>query len=106
MSLFMQYNLAQAMGDLGAGGGVDACGFSGADAAGAGMGFGFGVMLPYLIARHYQWPSAFPYGQTQAVGYGPPLPPAAPEPRFCGHCGGGLIAQANFCGHCGQSVLR
>ncbi len=98
--------MAQAFGDFGAGGGVDAGGFSGADAAGAGLGFGFGMMLPYLITRSYQWPSAWPHGQTHAAGYGHPEPMAPGEPRFCGHCGGGLVPRARFCGHCGEAVLR
>ncbi len=73
---------------------------------GAGMGLGFGMMMPYLIAQSCQLPSAWPHGQAHAAGYGHPMPPAAPEPRFCGHCGGGLVLQARFCGHCGQPVLR
>jgi membrane protease subunit (stomatin/prohibitin family) len=80
------------------------------DAMGMGLGLGFGMMMPTIIARSYQWPSAWPTGYAPAAGYGqpalPPALPAAPEPRFCGHCGGGLIPQARFCGHCGQFVVR
>lgn len=106
MSVFMEYNLAQAVGDMGAGGGMDGGGWSGADAAGAGLGFGFGMTMPYLIARAYQWPNAWPFGHNYAAGVGQPGPTVAAEPRFCGHCGGGLVPQARFCGHCGLAVRR
>ncbi len=76
------------------------------DGMGLGLGLGFGMMMPTIIARSYQWPSAWPHGHVSAVGYGQPTVPAAPEPRFCGHCGGGLVPQGRFCGHCGQFVQR
>ncbi len=72
------------------------------DAMGAGLGFGMGMMMPFMIAQSFQWPSARPHGNAPAAGYGHPLV----EPRFCGHCGGGLVARAHFCGHCGKLVLR
>jgi membrane protease subunit (stomatin/prohibitin family) len=78
----------------------------GADAAGAGLGFGFGMMMPYMIARAYQWPGAWPQGHAHTTGYGHLSPLVAAEPRFCGHCGGGLVPQARFCGYCGRSVQR
>lgn len=71
---------------------------------GAGLGFGFGMMMPYMMTR--AWPNAGPYGYAHATGYGHPPPPTAVEPRFCGHCGGGLVPQGRFCGHCGQYVQR
>jgi len=76
------------------------------DAMGMGLGLGFGMMMPTLIARSYQWPSACHHGQGPTAGYGHPPLPMAPEPRFCGHCGGGLVSQARYCGHCGQFVQR
>jgi hypothetical protein len=99
MSLFLQYQLGQAMHDLahGDGGGGDG---GGSDAAGAGFGFGLGFMMPWLLAR------AMPRWTYR------PLPPPtvaalpAATPRFCGECGGTLLAQARYCGHCGQPVWR
>jgi membrane protease subunit (stomatin/prohibitin family) len=104
MSAFLQYELAQSLGDLGS---ADA----GASAAGEGFGFALGMMMPWMIGAHMQrtWPWA--YGHAPALA--PPLaaPPSAPpaaafHPRFCGHCGGGLIPDARFCGHCGEAVAR
>jgi hypothetical protein len=99
MSLFLQYQLGQAIGDLAHNdGGGDG---GGADAAGAGFGFGLGFMMPWLLAR------AFPPHLRQAP---PPPPPAlaapAASPRFCGECGGDLLPHARYCGHCGQAVWR
>ena len=102
MSLFLQYNLAQAMGDMGdAGGG----GWSAGDAASQGFGFAMGAMMPYLIwqnmARQGWGPSPhrpFPGPPQHAWG--------APQPRFCGHCGAPLVPQARFCGHCGAAAMR
>lgn len=94
MSLFLQYQLGQALGDLGQGDG------GGSDAAGAGFGFGLGYLMPWLLARALPpWP-------------GPPLPPPpafrapAVMPRYCGECGGALVLHARYCGHCGQPVWR
>ncbi len=100
MSLFLQYQLAQTLGDLGGGGGTVGA------AAGAGFGLAAGLMMPPLI-----WRAMAPHGYGV---WGPAAPFAAPavprvgalQPRFCGHCGAPLVNAARFCGHCGTAAAR
>ncbi len=105
MSVFLQYNLAQAMGDMGASCGGDVA--SGASAAGAGFGLGLGFMMPMAMAHAFRWPwpQAAPALPAPLCGGAPSL--CGPRaPRYCGHCGGGLVVGASFCGHCGRAVVR
>ena len=97
MSVFLQYQLAQTMGDLG-GGATDGS----AGAAGAGFGLGMGLMMPLMIARSFRWP--WPLGPSYAVA--PHTAPPMIQARFCGHCGGGLLSGAHYCGYCGQAIVR
>jgi hypothetical protein len=105
MSLFLQYQLGQALGDLGGG---DAGAWSGADAAGAGFGLGMGLLMPPLIWRSLGAGRPAPWGPPGATGA--PVPgapvPGPPVPRYCGHCGAPLVAAAHFCGHCGTAAWR
>jgi hypothetical protein len=103
MSLFLQYQLAQSLGDLGGGadGAADAAAGGAADAASAGFGFALGALMPPLIWRSMRTRAVPPWG-----GIGTPTPHAPPTPRFCGHCGAPLVAAARFCGHCGTGAWR
>lgn len=97
MSLFLQYQLGQALGDLGGGGAA-------ADAAGSAFGFGLGLMMPYMLARaFYPPPTCCP---RTPMAYPATMLPAPPVPRYCGHCGMALVAGACYCGHCGEAVHR
>jgi hypothetical protein len=92
MSTFLQYQLGMAMHDLASTGIAD-----GQDSSAAvGFGTALGWSLPFLLlgAR----PSRVP-------GFPSPLVTGSrPGPRFCGHCGGGLVPHARFCGYCGRTI--
>lgn len=96
MSLFLQYQLGQALGDLGGAG--EASGAAGA--AASGFGFGLGFAMPALLARSLPPPwRPFSGGIPGPHGF-------VGQHRFCGHCGAGLVPGGRFCGHCGTATGR
>jgi hypothetical protein len=96
MSLFLQYQLGQALGDMG--GASQASAGTAGEAAASGFGLGLGFAMPFLMMRAMHpalrratpaWPG--PHGY---IG----------QHRFCGHCGAALVPGGRFCGLCGTAT--
>ena len=98
MSLFLQYQLGQAIGSMGEGSSA------GAGAAATGFGLALGFMMPGLLLRAMVAPppQLVPPATSPISGGHPTIL----QPHFCGRCGAPLgVTGARYCGQCGSPVL-
>lgn len=97
MNTYMQYQAAQAMGQMGQGGGEG--GGSLADGAGLGAGLGMGMAMSEMMRQSMQQGGQQQGGVPAAAAGGGAAPAAGT--RFCAECGTGLAPGAKFCSNCG-----
>lgn len=98
MQQYMQYQTAQAIGNVGEGGGEGSGTFG--DAAGMGAGFGVGMAMSEAVRQSMaggQQPAQQPTGAGGA--------PAAGA-RFCPNCGNAVAPGAKFCSNCGFNLSQ
>jgi len=101
MSAYMQFQTAQAVGNVGEGGGAG--GGNVAEGAGLGAGLGIGMAMGEAMRESMR------QGQTQQQGVPPAAAGAAaagaaPGTKFCSECGTQLAPGAKFCSNCGAKV--
>ncbi|HMA77352.1 MAG TPA: zinc ribbon domain-containing protein, partial [Candidatus Krumholzibacteriaceae bacterium] len=113
---FFKFKAAKAMGDAASGGGAGAGGAAGAAAGGMGLGVGagLGMMLPGMLGRSMNEPSAGPGEKLNCPRCHNEV---SPDSRFCNNCGAQLVtlnrcpecktelpAEAKFCSSCGKEL--
>ncbi len=102
MNTYMQFQAAQAMGQMGQGGGEG--GGTMADGAGLGAGLGMGMAMSEMMRQSMQQGGGQQQGTpAPAAGSGGGAAPAAGS-RFCAECGTSLAPGARFCSNCGTAA--
>ncbi|MFW6075973.1 MAG: SPFH domain-containing protein [Chloroflexota bacterium] len=100
MGSYMQYQTAQAVGNLGEGGsGGEGGGGNLTEGAGLGAGFGMGMALGEAMRQSAAGAGQQAQQQRQAQQATP-----AGSGRFCSECGAALSPNAKFCAECGAQV--
>jgi membrane protease subunit (stomatin/prohibitin family) len=104
MRTYTQFQTAQAIGNMGQGGGEGSGGSLTEGAglgAGLGMGMAMGEALRQSMAGGAQQTPAQPQSQPQQAPSAAGVSGAA---RFCSNCGNGVAAGARFCPNCGFNL--
>jgi membrane protease subunit (stomatin/prohibitin family) len=96
MRAYTQFQAAQAIGNIGEGGGE---GGNLADAAGLGAGLGLGAAMTQVMRDAMSGG-----GATVTPSPAPTSPAPAAGTRFCSNCGTALPPGAKFCPGCGNAV--
>ena len=94
MRTYTQFQTAEAIGNMGEGGGDGSGGGSLTEGAGLGAGLGVGMAMGEAMRESMR-------GQAQQPQ---PASAAAAGTSFCPNCGKGVPAGAKFCPHCGHNL--
>ncbi|CAN5213678.1 SPFH domain-containing protein [soil metagenome] len=98
MNTYMQFQTAQAIGNVGEGGGGGNVSEGAGLGAGLGMGMAMGEAMRESMRGGQSTPQA-PQQQTPAAAGA-----AAPGTKFCAECGQALAPEAKFCSNCGAKT--
>jgi membrane protease subunit (stomatin/prohibitin family) len=101
MNTYMQFQTAQAIGNMGEGGGSGGGGGNLTEGAGLGAGLGMGMAMGEAMRESMRGGQSQQQQPTQQQGGGTA---ATAETKFCSECGQPLAPGAKFCSNCGAKT--